>query len=181
MHRYSDAELIDLIGTGGKDLAFEHIVEEYKEKLYWHIRKILLNHDDTDDVLQNTFIKAWKALEAFRGNSRLYTWLYSIATNESITFLNARKKRYASSIQDLKANMISSLKADVYFDGDETKLKLQNAILQLPDKQRIVFNMKYFDEMKFSEISDILGTSEGALKSSYHHAVKKIEKYMTDD
>jgi RNA polymerase sigma-70 factor (ECF subfamily) len=181
MHKYSEAELVDLIGTGGKELAFEYIVQEYKEKLYWHIRKILLNHDDADDVLQNTFIKAWKGLESFRGTSRLYTWLYSIATNESITFLNARKKRYAFSMQDLKENMISSLKADVYFDGDASQLKLQNAILQLPYKQRIVFNMKYFDEMKFTEISEILGTSEGALKASYHHAVKRIEKFMMDD
>ncbi len=181
MQKFSDAELIEMIDISGKDRAFEYIVNSFKETLYWHIRKILISHDDADDVLQNTFIKAWKGLDNFRGESKLYTWLYRIATNESIGFLNTKKKRFLFPIQDIKTELLAGLEADAYFNGDESQLKLQKAILQLPDKQRIVFNMKYFDEMKFREISEILGTSEGALKASYHHAVKKIELFLDND
>jgi RNA polymerase sigma-70 factor (ECF subfamily) len=180
MNKTSDEELIKALKTQGKDLAFKLIVNSYKESLYWHIRKILIDHDDADDVLQNTFIKAWKGLDDFRGDSKIFTWLYRIATNESISFLNSKKRRFLLPLHDIKNEMLAKLESDVYFDGDEEQKKLQKAILQLPDKQRIVFNMKYFDDMKFSEISEILSTSEGALKASYHYAVKKIEEFLNN-
>lgn len=159
--------------------AFSIIVKKYSEMLYWQIRKIVLTHDDANDVLQNTFIKVFTNIESFRGDSKLLTWLYKIATNESITFLN--KQRTLNNIPlDHEENFLyNKLESDSYFDGDEAQLKLQKAILTLPEKQRIVFNMKYFDEMKYEEMSEILDTSVGALKASYHHAVKKIEEILT--
>jgi len=177
MQDYQDEELIEMLRAKGKDFAFSFIVKKYKETLYWHIRKMTINHDDADDVLQNTFIKAWKGLDNFRADSKLYTWMYRIATNETISFLNKKRKNIALPI-DIKDELLSKLESDVYFNGDEMQLKLQKAILQLPDKQRIVFNMKYFDEIKYTEMAKILETSEGALKASYHHAVKKIEGYL---
>jgi RNA polymerase sigma factor (sigma-70 family) len=161
-----------------KEIAFRYLISKYKERLYWHIRKILLNHDDTDDVLQNTFIKIWNGLDSFRAESNLFTWLYRIATNESITFLNQRKRRMTLGLHDENEYLISNLESDTYFDGDEWQMILQKAIAKLPDKQRLVFNMKYFEEIKYEEMSEILETSVGALKASYHHAVKKIEEYV---
>ncbi len=158
--------------------AFNLLVREYQKRLYWHIRKILIDHDDTNDVLQNVFIKVWRNLEGFKEESLLYTWLYRIATNESITFLNQKKKRAGVSFDEASNFLASNLQSDVYFKGDEIQAKLQRAILTLPDKQRIVFNMKYFDNIKYEEMSVILETSVGALKASYHHAVKKVESYL---
>ena len=163
-----------------RNYAFNLLVREYQKRLYWHIRKILIDHDDTDDVLQNVFIKVWKNLDGFEGESQLFTWLYRIATNESITFLNQKKKRAGIPLDDVSHFLANNLESDSYFKGDEIQAKLQKAILTLPDKQRIVFNMKYFDEMKYEEMSQILETSVGALKASYHHAVKKIEAYLTN-
>ncbi|NDW09169.1 RNA polymerase sigma factor [Dysgonomonas sp. 520] len=158
--------------------AFEKLVQEYSEKLYWQIRKIVMNHDDANDVLQNTFIKVWTNLENFRGESKLQTWFYKIAINEAISFLNKQRQHQNIPIDD-DSFMQNKLESDVYFDGDEAQKKLQQAVLTLPEKQRIVFNMKYFDEMKYEEMSEILDTSVGALKASYHHAVKKIEDFLS--
>ena len=164
-----------------RNYAFNLLVREYQKRLYWHIRKIIIDHDDTDDVLQNVFIKVWRNLENFKEESQLFTWMYRIATNESINFLNAKKKRAGIPLDDVSAFLVGNLESDSYYKGDEIQTKLQKAILTLPDKQRIVFNMKYFDEMKYEEMSKILETSVGALKASYHHAVKKIEDYLTKD
>lgn len=158
--------------------AFRQLVSEYKEKLYWHIRKIVLNHDDSDDVLQNTFIKVFRNINTFKGESALFTWMYRIATNEAISFLNSKAKKNGINNEELQAKLINNLESDVYFEGTEIQLKLQKAIASLPEKQRIVFNMKYFDDMKYDAISQVLDTSVGALKASYHHAVKKIEEFL---
>lgn len=158
--------------------AFRELLSLYKERLYWHIRNILKNHDDTDDVLQNTFIKIFRNIDQFKGDSKLYSWIYRIATNEAISFLNQKAKRLNISSEELQEQIINNLESDVYFDGDKIKLKLQKAISILPSKQQLVFNMRYFEEMKYREMSEILETSEGALKASYHHAVKKIEEYL---
>ena len=175
----NDQQILDnLKDPSTKELAFRYLISKYKERLYWHIRKIILNHDDTDDVLQNTFIKIWNGIDSFRAESSLFTWLYRIATNESITFLNQRKRKMMSSLTDENEYLIGNLQSDTYFDGEEWQMLLQKAIAILPEKQRIVFNMKYFDEIKYEEMSEILGTSVGALKASYHHAVKKVEEYV---
>ncbi len=158
------------------ELTDKQLLDQFR-RLYWHIRKILLDHDDTDDVLQNTFIKVWRSLENFKEESQLYTWLYRIATNESLNFLNQKKKRAGIPLDEVSEFLESNLNND--FKGDEIQLILQKAILTLPDKQRIVFNMKYFDNLKYEEMSVILETSVGALKASYHHAVKKIEIYLS--
>nr|AOE13668.1 RNA polymerase ECF-type sigma factor [uncultured bacterium] len=164
-----------------KELAFKTIVERYKERLYWHIRKIVITHDDADDVLQNTFIKIFRNIDKFKGDSKLYTWMYRIATNESITFLNSKARRNQVSNETLNENTLNSLVADVYFEGDKIQLKLQKAIAQLPRIQQLVFNMRYFDNIKYKDMSEILETSEGALKASYHIAVKKIKTYLVVD
>ena len=164
-----------------KEQAFKKLVSNYKERLYWHIRKIVISHDDADDVLQNTFIKVYRNIDKFKGDSKLYSWLYRIATNESITHINKNAKRMQISNEEHQKLAIDNLKADVYFEGDEIQLKLQNAIASLPQKQQLVFNMKYFDDLKYKEIAEILETSEGALKASYHIAVKKIESFLTSD
>lgn len=175
----NDHQILDsLKDPSTKEIAFKHLISKYKERLYWHIRKMVLNHDDADDVLQNTFIKIWNGLDSFRAESSLFTWLYRIATNESITFLNQQKRKSMTSLSDENEYLIENLESDTYFDGDEYQLILQKAIAKLPDKQRLVFNMKYFDEIKYEEMSEILETSVGALKASYHHAVKKIEEYL---
>ncbi|PWL38512.1 RNA polymerase subunit sigma-70 [Flagellimonas aquimarina] len=158
--------------------AFEVLVNTYKERLYWHIRRIVLDHDDTDDVLQNTFIKVYKNIDGFKGDSKLYSWMYRIATNESLTFLKQKSKKMGISNEELKTSLVENLQSDVYFEGDEIQLKLQKALAALPDKQKLVFTMKYFQEMKYEEISEVLETSVGALKASYHLAVKKIETYL---
>jgi len=179
MPKHSEKELIALFKNGpDQDYVFNILVNEYKERLYWHIRKILINHEDTDDILQNTFIKAWKGLRDFREDSNLFTWLYRIATNEALSFLRQKKRASFVPWAGVEKNLSESLESDEYFNGDALQVKLQKAILELPEKQRIVFNMKYFDEMKYEEMAEILETSVGALKASYHHAVKKIEKYM---
>lgn len=158
---------------------FRVVVEKYSPRLYWHIRRLVLLHEDADDALQNTFINAWKSIENFRHESSLYTWLYTIATNEALTLINKRKKHAAVSLDDLESHFVNSQEGSTWFDGNEAEVKLQNAILQLPEKQRIVFNLKYFDEMTYQDMSKVLNTSEGALKASYHHAVKKIEKFIS--
>lgn len=159
--------------------AFADLVKIFSEQLYWQIRKMVLTHDDANDVLQNTFIKVWTNLGSFRGESKLATWLYKIAINESITFINKQRQQSNIAIDDDDTFLLSKLEADSYFDGDEAQLKLQKAILTLPEKQRIVFNMKYFDDMKYEDMSAILNTSVGALKASYHYAVKKIEEFLS--
>ena len=161
-----------------REKAFEALVNAYKERLYWHIRKIVLNHSDTDDVLQNTFIKIFRNIEKFKGDSKLFSWMYRIATNESLTFLKSKSRMLGVSDEELQNTMIDNLQSDVYFEGDEIQLKLQKAIATLPEKQRLVFNMKYFHELKYNEMSEILDTSVGALKASYHQATKKIELFL---
>jgi RNA polymerase sigma-70 factor (ECF subfamily) len=158
---------------------FELILKKYQEKLYWHIRKMVIVHEDADDVLQNTWLKVWKGLANFRADSGLYTWLYRIATNECISFLNKKRMKYSKSEEDLEKALSDDLESDTFYSGDEIQTQLQKAILTLPEKQRLVFNMRYFDQMKYNDMAGILGTSIGALKASYHHAVKKIEKFIT--
>ncbi len=175
----SDEELlIRFKNPTERDSAFTHIVKKYQQKLYWHIRRMVISHDDADDVIQNTFIRVWKGLDHFKGESQLYTWLYRIATNESITFINNKKRKMAASIDEENDYLHTTLKADKNFDTTAAEWKLQQAILALPEKQRIVFNLRYFDEMPYEEMSKVLETSEGALKASYHHAVKKVEEYL---
>ncbi|MEQ6124176.1 RNA polymerase sigma factor [Pseudotenacibaculum sp. MALMAid0570] len=161
-----------------KEQAFRVLINEYKERLYWHIRKIVISHDDADDVLQNTFIKVFRGIDNFKQDSKLYSWMYRIATNESITFLNKRAKQRSVDISEIKQELVANLSSDDWFTGDEIQLILQKAIATLPEKQQLVFNMKYYDNMKYDEISKILETSVGALKASYFHAVKKIENYI---
>lgn len=168
-----------LLNPKTQDLAFQKLLSDYQKPLYSHIRNIVLNHDDTDDVLQNTFVKVFQYLKNFKGESKLFSWMYRIATNEALTFLNQKAKISGITSEDLQNKTIDNLKADSYFDGNEIQLKLQKAIVTLPEKQQLVFKMKYFEELKYEEISEILGTSVGALKASYHHAVKKIEIYIT--
>ena len=182
MKDHTDQELVRLFREGGHpDHAFGLIVNRYQEKLYWHIRKIVISHDDTDDVLQNMFIKVFQALHRFREDSSLYTWLYRIATNEALSYLKKSKSRQIISMEDMGKYLERTLESDAYSDGDEIRMKLQKAILKLPEKQRIVFNMKYFDEMKYEDMSVILKTSVGALKASYHHAIKKLKLFLDDD
>lgn len=175
----TDQQIIDKFAQPEeRQLAFKELVNNYQEKLYWHIRKMVINHADADDVLQNVFIRVWKNLDGFRSDSSLYTWLYRIATNECLSFLKQQKRRRIFGNGADNNEALSKLEDDEYFEGDEIQRKLQQALLVLPDKQRLVFNMKYFDEMKYTEMSEILDTSVGALKSSYHHAVKKIEEFL---
>lgn len=162
-----------------QERAFLELMGLYKERLYWHIRRIVLNHDDADDVLQNTFIKVYKNIDSFKEESKLFSWIYRIATNESITFINKRAKENHLDIADLHDKMANDLYNDPLFEGDEIQLILQKAVATLPQKQQLVFKMKYFDEMKYQEISEILETSVGALKASYFHAVKKIEEIIS--
>jgi RNA polymerase sigma factor (sigma-70 family) len=161
-----------------KEKAFRKLISIYKERLYWHIRKIVISHDDTDDVLQNTFIKIYKNISKFNQESKLFSWMYRIATNEAITFINKRAKERNVDLSEMHEQLASSLESDVYFSGDEIQQILQQAIATLPQKQQLVFNMKYFDEIKYNEMSEILTTSVGALKASYFHAVRKIESYL---
>lgn len=161
-----------------KERAFTAIIKKYQEKLYWHIRRMVVDHEDANDVLQNMFIKVWNALDNFREDSQLYTWLYRIATNESLTFLQQQKRRSAVSLSDVESGLSNKIKADTGFDANRLEWKLQLAIQQLPDKQRAVFNLRYYDEMPYEEMSRVLETSEGALKASYHHAVKKVEEFI---
>ncbi len=176
----SDADILELISEQTTfEQGFRLLMTRYQERLYWHVRRLVVHHEDADDVIQNTFIKVFKGLSGFKGNSKLYTWLYRIATNETMSFLQKRKRHHMQSIdgeQDLTKNLL----ADPFFDGDEVQARLIQAIQQLPDKQRVVFNMRYYDEMKYAEISEVLGTSIGGLKASYHHAAKKIELFFKE-
>lgn len=179
---YTDDELLSMYNEQGKhNYAFNLIVLKYQKKLYWHIRKIVIIHEDADDVLQNTFIKAWNGINSFNKESKLFTWLYKIATNESINFLRQKRIKFLLPIVNVEKELAESLESDVYFNGDELSLKFQKALLTLPKKQRIIFNMKYIDEMKYEDISEILKTSVGALKASYHHAMNKIKKYVIEN
>lgn len=166
----------DLQNPATASQAFDTLMKTYGEQIYWQIRKMVVNHDDANDLLQNCFIKTWKNIHNFRGDAKLSTWLYKIAVNESINFLNHERQRRQLTDDSDDSFLLSSIEADPYFDGDQLQIELQKAITSLPEKQRIVFNMRYFDEMKYEQISEILGTSVGALKASYHHAVKKIEQ-----
>ena len=159
--------------------AFAKIVEKYSQGIYWQIRRMVFNHDDANDIMQNVFLKAWSNIDNFRGSAKLSTWLYKIAINESITFINKERARNEASADD-DSFLLNNIEADPYFDGDEVQKKLQRAINSLPEKQRLVFNMRYYDEMKYEDISEILGTSVGALKASYHHALKKIESLFEE-
>ena len=175
----SDAELLSGFKTEAtKERSYTAIIKKYQEKLYWHIRRMVVDHDDANDVLQNVFIRVWKGLANFREDSQLYTWLYRIATNESLTFIEQQKKRTSVSLSDVESGLSNKIKADEGFDGKKLEWKLQLAIQQLPEKQRAVFNLRYYDEMPYAEMSQVLETSEGSLKASYHHAVKKIEDYI---
>ncbi len=179
MTQTDDRELlIQFREASTRERAFTAIIRKYQEKLYWHIRRIVVEHEDANDVLQNMFIKVWNSLENFREDSQLYTWLYRIATNESLTFLEQQKKRAAVSIDGSESTLSNSIRADKHFDANKLEWKLQLAIQQLPDKQRVVFSLRYYDEMPYEEMSRVLETSEGALKASYHHAVKKIEDFI---
>src|SRR6185436_4240620 len=182
MSEYTDSELLEQFRhKDTRNYAFNLIVRKYQQKLYYHIRKIVIDHDDAHDVSQNTFIKAWKGLDNFREDSQLYTWLYRIATNESLTFLKQKKTKFLIPLGDVEYELSTNLSSDTNFSGDKMMMKLQQAILTLPEKQRIVFNMKYFDNIKYEDMSRILDTSVGALKASFHHAVHKIEKYLSND
>lgn len=179
-----DEEILKLLeDPNSQKKAFEMILKTYKEKIYYHVRKMVIDHDDADDVSQEVFIKIWRNLDKFRGDSKLYTWVYRIATNEALTFLQRRKRTNSESIDD-NSDLLATLESsnsDSYVSGDEVQLKLQKALLTLPDKQRLVFNMKYFDDLKYDEIAEITETSVGSLKATYHYAIKKIEEYLTNN
>ena len=168
----------ELLNPQTQNTAFQKLLREYQKPLYNHIRNIVLNHDDADDVLQNTFVKVFQYLKDFKGDSKLFSWMYRIATNEAITFINQKAKKHNTTSEAIQSKIVDNLKADSYFDGNDIQIKLQKAITLLPEKQQLVFKMKYFEEIKYEEMSEILGTSVGALKASYHHAVKKIEEFM---
>lgn len=183
----TDSELLDLFHAGQREKAFTLLMEKYQERVYWHIRRMVLIHADADDVMQNTFVKVWRALENFRAESQFYTWLYRIATNEALNHLNSKKKKAAVPFEGGHSNdndedggfgPSNYLKSDPYFNGDEIELKLQKAIDTLPDKQKQVFLLRYYDEMPYEQMSEVLGTSVGALKASYHHAAQKVEAFL---
>jgi RNA polymerase sigma-70 factor, ECF subfamily len=175
----NDKELLQLFRTPDtKEQGFTLLIKKYQERLYWHIRRMVIDHEDTNDILQNMFIKVWNSLDNFREDSQVYTWLYRIATNESLTFLEQQKRKSAISLSDVETGLSNKLTADRNFDANKLEWKLQQAILSLPEKQRIVFNLRYYDEMPYEQMSKVLETSEGALKASYHHAAKKIEEFI---
>lgn len=179
MNPYNEREVLALLQEEDTlRKGFERIVAQYSEQLYWQIRRMVLSHDDANDLLQNTFIKAWTNIDYFRAESKISTWLYRIAMNECITFLNKQRATKTLAMDAPEATVIDKLESDTYFSGDQIQLALQKALLTLPEKQRMVFNLKYYQEMKYEEMSEILNTSVGALKASYHHAVKKIEKFL---
>ena len=178
MSPYNEREVLELLQEESTQRkGFEMIVSQYSEQLYWQIRRMVLSHEDANDLLQNTFIKAWTNIDYFRAEAKLSTWLYRIALNECLTFLNKQRANMVA-IDDPEAIGVQNLESDSYFSGDRIQLLLQKALLSLPEKQRMVFNLKYYQEMKYEDMSDIFGTSVGALKASYHHAVKKIEKFF---
>ncbi len=173
--------LLKLSDPETRNYGFNLLVREYQQKIYWLIRKMVIDHDDADDLVQEVFIKIWKNLDSFREDSRLYTWIYRIATNETLNFLRKKKNKYFLPIHDVQGDLNRKLSSSSHIDGDEIQMKLQKALLTLPDKQRLVFNMKYFDDLKYEEISEITGTSVGSLKANYHHAVKKIEEFLKNN
>lgn len=178
----SDSEILSTFrNPSTKEEGFKLLVVKYRQRLYWQIRRMVLAHEDTDDVLQNVFIKVWKSLGNFQEQSQLFTWLYRIAVNESLTFLSQKKKRATGALENEEGEVTVQLTADEYFEGDEIQKKLQAAIATLPDKQKQVFLLRYYDELPYEEMSEMLGTSVGALKASYHHAVKKIEEILGND
>jgi RNA polymerase sigma-70 factor (ECF subfamily) len=177
-----DKELLKKIRDAeSRELGFSLLVKKYQQRIYWHIRKMVIDHDDTDDILQEVFIKVWKGIDKFREDSSLYTWIYRIATHECLNFLTRKRRRSMLSLADVSAELSEKLDHSSYIEGTEIQMKLQKALLKLPDKQRLVFNMKYFDDMKYEEIAEITDTSVGGLKASYHLAVKKIEEYLGKD
>lgn len=178
-----DAQIISMFADEStREAAFKQLLKKYQQKIYWHVRRMVIDHDDADDVTQDIFVKVWRNLDKFREDSQLYTWLYRIATNECITFLNKKKKQNNVSLDDENSTYLAeTLSGSQYFDGDKAQMKLQQALLTLPEKQRLVFNMKYFEDLKYDEISEIVGTSVGALKASYHLAVKKIEHFFNNN
>ena len=177
-----DKDLVFQFKNGtNKELPFTQIIKKYQEKLYWHVRRMVVEHEDANDILQNMFVKVWKNLDNFREDSQLFTWLYRIATNECLTFLQQQKKRSALSLSDDGSQLINKIHADKYFDANKLEWKLQLAIQKLPEKQRAVFNLRYYNEMPYQQMSKVLETSEGALKASYHHAVKKIEHFILNN
>lgn len=176
----TDGDIFNLL-ENDLNKGFRLVVERYSTRLYWHIRRLVILHEDADDALQNTFVNAWRNISGFRSESSLYTWLYAIATNEALALINKRTRNSAVSLDDLGSFFANSVEGNTWFDGDEAQVRLQNAILQLPDKQRIVFNLKYYEDMTYEDMSKVLKTSVGALKASYHHAVKKIENFLTGD
>ena len=178
MHLDDHTLLLQFKEASTKEKAYTAIIKKYQERLYWHIRRMVVQHEDTNDVLQNVFIKVWNGLENFREDSQLYTWLYRIATNESLTFLEQQKRKASVSIDNEESGLENKIKADQNFDANRLEWKLQLAIQKLPEKQRLVFNLRYYDEMPYEQMSRILETSEGALKASYHHAAKKVEDYI---
>jgi RNA polymerase sigma factor (sigma-70 family) len=178
-NKLTDSEiLVKFAVSETRNFAFNQLVNIYQQKVYWHIRKMVIDHDDADDLVQETFIKVWKALDNFKGDSQLFTWIYRIATNECLNHLAKKKRRFFLPLNDISEELSNKIDDTNLISGDEIQLKLQKALLTLPDKQRLVFNMKYYDEMKYEEIADITGTSVGALKASYHLAVKKVEEYL---
>ncbi len=178
----TDQELLKFFREeGSKTRAFNEMVKKYHQKVYWMVRKMVIDHDDSNDVTQEVFIKAWNGIDSFRGESQLYTWLYRIASNEAINFLNKKKRRLQVSLDDMDKELEDKLESDPLIGGDEIQLKLQKALLKLPEKQKLVFNLKYFEELPYEEIAEITGTSVGALKASYHWAVKKIEDYLNGE
>lgn len=179
---WTDEEIIEKIQDNTTvNYGFNLLMDKYQEKVYWVIRRMVIEHGVADDLAQDTFVKVWKNIDSFKGGSKLYTWIYRIATNEALNYLRKSKRRFFLPIGDIEYELTSSLEADVYYNGDDIELKLQKAILKLPKKQRLVFNMKYFEEMKFKDISEIMKVSVGSLKAQYHHAVKKIEKFVKED
>ena len=177
----SDSQILSLIqNERSRDKGFRLLVEQYQERLYWHVRRMVVEHEDANDVLQNTFLKVHRSIERFEGKSALYTWLYRIATNEAITFMKKRSKKATAALDDEDNNLSNQLEADEYFDGDDILKILQLALSLIPEKQRIVFQLRYYEEMPYQQMSEVLGTSAGALKASYHHAVKKIEAFFRE-
>ncbi len=178
MDHLDDNELLKMFDTGNPDYAFNLLMRKYQKSVYWHVRRLVIDHEDSNDIVQNVFLKAWQNIGKFRGDSKIYTWLYRIATNEVLSFLKRKQRRFLVPLADVEAMLSDKLETDQYFKGDEIQKKLQKAILRLPEKQRIIFNLRYYDEMKYDDMSEILGTSAGALKASYHIAVKKVEKFL---
>lgn len=177
-----DREIIEKIrNEKTRDYGFYLLTNNYQERIYWHVRKMVIDHEDANDLVQDIFIKIWKKLDSFRAESRLFTWIYRIATNETLNFLEKKKRRFFLPIHDVACELSGKVDEGVLMDGDEISRKLQKALLKLPEKQRLVFNMKYFDDMKFEEIAEITSTSVGGLKANYHHAVKKIEQILAED